>query len=418
MIKRYLLPKLIDHLIHPEISLIIGPRQSGKTTLMRILIDHLASQGKRSMFLNYDLEKDKPFFKTQEDLLTKIKLEIGESGHVFLDEIQGKENAGLFLKGFSDMKLPYKFVVSGSGSLELKEKIFESLAGRKRVFSLYPLSFFEFLDYKTTYTYEQRLHEYLRVEKVSGEKFLAEYLSFGGYPKVILANTKDDKEAAISDIYESYLSRDIASLLRLKKSAELTQLVRMLSSQMGQLLNYHELSSTLGLSEKTVKRYLWYLEQTFIGQRITPFTHRLRKEIVKSPIFYFADCGLANYATGDFFLQDFSTLGFRFQNMLNFEIKNVLPGGSALHYWRTKDGAEVDFVINTGKHLVPIEIKLQSLSQAKPPGGLMRFIKKYQPDTAYVINLHFKETVVFHKTAIHFIPYYALSQTLNLSSMI
>ena len=414
MIKRYLLPKLIDHLIHPEISLIIGPRQSGKTTLMRILIDHLASQGKRSMFLNYDLERDKPFFKTQGDLLTKIKLEIGNGGYVFLDEIQGKENAGLFLKGLSDMKLLYKFVVSGSGSLELKEKIFESLAGRKRVFALYPLSFFEFLDFKTTYEYEQRLHEYLRVEVSAGQKLLAEYLSFGGYPKVILAQTKEDKEAAINDIYESYLSRDIASLLRLKKSEELIQLVRILSSQMGQLLNYHELSSTLGLSEKTVKRYLWYLEQTFIGQRVTPFTHRLRKEIVKSPIFYFADCGLANYATGDFFLQDFSTLGFRFQNMLNFEIKNVLPGGSALHYWRTKDGAEVDFVIDTGKHVVPIEIKLQSLSQAKPPGGLMRFIKKYQPDTAYVINLHLKETVVFGKTAIHFVPYYALSEALNM----
>ena len=123
---------------------------------------------------------------------------------------------------------------------------------------------------------------------------------------MILAQTKEDKEAAISDIYESYLSRDIASLLRLKKTEGLIQLVRILSSQMGQLLNYHELSSTLGLSEKTVKRYLWYLEQTFIGERVTPFTRRLRKEIVKSPIFYFADSGLANYAIGDFFLQDYS----------------------------------------------------------------------------------------------------------------
>ena len=153
------------------------------------------------MFLNYDLEKDKPFFKTQVDLLTKIKLEIGEGGYVFLDEIQGKENAGLFLKGLSDMKLPYKFLVSRSWILELKEKIFESLAGRKRVFSLYPLSFFEFLDYKTTYTYEQRLHEYLRVEKAAGEKFLAEYLSFGGYPKGILAQTKKNKKTAINNIY-------------------------------------------------------------------------------------------------------------------------------------------------------------------------------------------------------------------------
>ena len=413
MIKRYLLPKLIQHLANPEISLIIGPRQSGKTTLMRLLIDHLASQGKRSVFLNYDLEKDKPFFKTQADLLTKIKLEIGEGGYVFLDEIQGKENAGLFLKGLSDMKLPYKFVVSGSGSLELKEKIFESLAGRKRVFTLYPLRFFEFLDFKTAYAYEQKLPRYLRVEKAAGEKYLAEYLSFGGYPKVVLADTKDDKEAAITDIYESYLSRDIASLLRLKKSQELVQLVRILSSQAGQLINCHQLSSTLGLSEKTVKRYLWYLEQTFIGQRLTPFTRRLRKEIVKSPVFYFADNGLANYAAGDFFLQDLPALGFRFQNMLSVEIKNMLPGGSTLHYWRTKDGAEVDFVIDMGRRVIPVEVKLQSLSRAKPPAGLIRFIKKYQPDTAYVINLHLQETVVFEKTVIHFTPYYALSPALN-----
>ena len=95
-------------------------------------------------------------------------------------------------------------MVSGSGSLELKEKIFESLAGRKRVFSLYPLSFFEFLDYKTAYTYEQRLHEYLRVEKAAGEKFLAEYLSFGGYPKVILAQTKEDIDLIKEYGYRSY----------------------------------------------------------------------------------------------------------------------------------------------------------------------------------------------------------------------
>lgn len=416
MIKRYLLPKLIDHLDNPEISLIIGPRQSGKTTLMRLLREHLASQEKRSVFLNYDLERDKPFFKTQEDLLTKIKLEIGESGYVFLDEIQGKENAGLFLKGLSDMALQYKFVVSGSGSLELKEKIFESLAGRKRVFPLYPLCFFEFLDFKTRYAYEKKLTQYLRVEKAAGEKFLAEYLSFGGYPKVVLAQTQEEKEAAISDIYESYLSRDIASLLRLKKSECLIQLVRMLSSQIGQLLNYHELSSTLGLSEKTVKRYLWYLEQTFIGERVSPFTRRLRKEIVKSPIFYFADSGLANYATSNFFLHDFSTLGFRFQNMMHAEIKHALAAGSStLHYWRTKDGAEVDFVIDRGRSAVPIEVKLQSLSQAKPPGGLVRFIKKYRPDTAYVVNLSYKETVAFGKTQIHFIPYYQLAGAPELS---
>ena len=416
MIKRYVLTKLIDHLSNPEISLIIGPRQSGKTTAMHLLADRLATDGKKSLFLNYDLERDKPFFRTQEGLLAKIKLELGTSAYVFLDEIQGKENAGLFLKGLADMNLPYKFIVSGSGSLELKEKIFESLAGRKRVFELYPLSFYEFLDFKTGYKYTDRLNDYLRVELDSGKKLLAEYLSFGGYPKVVLAQTQEEKAAAIADIYESYLSRDIVSILHLKNSEAIIQLVRILSSQAGQLVNYHELSSTLGISEKTVKRYIWYLEQTFIGLRLTPFTRRLRKEIVKSPIFYFRDTGLANYATGDFFMQEFSGLGFRFQNMLFKNIKHsLIRGADSLHYWRTKDGAEVDFIIDKGRQIIPVEVKLQAVTQPKLPDGLRRFIKKYRPDTAYVVNLSYKETVAFGKTQIHFIPYYQLAGAPELS---
>lgn len=123
----------------------------------------------------------------------------------------------MFLKGLYDLNLPYKFVVSGSGSLDLKEKIVESLAGRKRIFALRPLDFWEFLDCKTDYKYAGRLDEFLRVERAVGQKLLAEYLSFGGYPKVVLAQTIEEKSATITDIYESYLSKDISSLLRLKK---------------------------------------------------------------------------------------------------------------------------------------------------------------------------------------------------------
>ncbi len=119
MIKRTLLKNLEQHLEQPEITLLIGPRQAGKTTLLKILQTKLEKQNQPTLFLNYDIQQDQQFFTDQQTLVNKIKLELGqEHGYVFLDEIQHKSNAGLFLKGLYDQDLPYKFIVSGSGSLE------------------------------------------------------------------------------------------------------------------------------------------------------------------------------------------------------------------------------------------------------------------------------------------------------------
>ena len=134
MIKRKLFEKIKEHIINQkEITFIVGPRQSGKTTLMLLLKKHIEEKGGRTLFLNLDIETHKEFVTSQEKLIRKIELEIGKNkGFVFIDEIQRKENAGLFLKGIYDLNLPWKFIVSGSGSVDLKEKIKESLAGRKR----------------------------------------------------------------------------------------------------------------------------------------------------------------------------------------------------------------------------------------------------------------------------------------------
>src|SRR3972149_3352247 len=160
-IKRRLFETLKNHLPSKEISLIVGARQAGKTTLMKELISYVQKTGEKTIFLNLDYESDKIYLETQDSLLNKLRLEFGANrGYVFIDEIQRKKNAGLFLKGLYDLDLPYKLIVSGSGSLELKEKIHESLAGRKRLFELSPLSFQEFVNFKTDYRYEQKLEEF------------------------------------------------------------------------------------------------------------------------------------------------------------------------------------------------------------------------------------------------------------------
>src|SRR3989338_4749411 len=154
MIKRALFDDLKQHLNHKEMSLVVGPRQAGKTTLMRSLEEYLQKKDERTLFLNLDIEHDRQFFASQDALVKKISLEFGTHfGYVFLYEIQRKEDAGLFLKGLYDMNLSCKFIVSGSGSVELKEKIHESLAGRKRIFEMTTVTFAEFVHFKTQYKY-------------------------------------------------------------------------------------------------------------------------------------------------------------------------------------------------------------------------------------------------------------------------
>lgn len=392
-----------------EISLIIGPRQAGKTTLMSLLADDLNKRGEPTLILNYDIERDREFFGSQEKLLKKIELEIGKKkGYVFLDEIQRKENAGLFLKGLYDMNLPYKFIVSGSGSVELKEKIHESLAGRKRVFELGAVSFDEFVNYRTDYKYEDKLSDFFEVEKSRTRLFLEEFLNYGGYPKVILEETKEEKIKIIDEIYRSYVEKDIAYLLGVQKTDDFTRLLRLLASQIGNLANVSELSATLGISIPTVKNYLWYLEKTFILEKITPYFKNVRKEITKAPVYYFYDIGMRNYAAGDFgriSLDD--NVGFVFENYvfnaLKEKTKRALP---SIHFWRTKDGAEVDFIVNSGEAVIPVEAKKQNLKRPEITRSLRSFIAKYNPKKAYVVNLALSDEITVGNTTVIFIPYY------------
>jgi len=296
IIERKLLKELKYHLNKKEISLIIGPRQAGKTFLMFLLKDYLEKKGKKTLFLSLDFEADKKFFVSQNALIRKIELELGkEKGYVFIDEIQRKENAGLFLKGIYDMNLPYKFIASGSGSVELKEKVHESLVGRKRIFELNTVSFEEFINFKTNYRYKEKLADFFRIEKEKIFEFLTEYLNFGGYPRVILEEKLSEKTKIIDEIFHSYLEKDISYLLKVVKTEAFSSLIKILASQVGNLINYSEIASTLGISLQTLKNYLWYLEKTFIIKKLTPYFRNKRKEITKSPLIYFYDLGLRNY---------------------------------------------------------------------------------------------------------------------------
>ena len=387
VIKRSLYPIIQAHILQKEITIIAGPRQAGKTYLIKQLQADLDNQGIKTLYFNLDFDDQKKYFVSQNALLKKLKLEFGtSSGTVFIDEIQRKTDAGIFLKGLYDRQTPYKFVVSGSGSLELKEKIHESLAGRKQIFYLSTLTFKEFLNCKTEYKYEGKIKDFFATESEAALSFLNEYLAFGGYPRVVLTDTAAAKLEIIKDIYQSYIERDITLLLNLEKTEQLSQLLRLLADQNGNLINYSSLGQTVGLSVPTVKNYLWYLEKTFIIDRLPPFTHRTGREISKSPVVYFSDIGMRNFINNTFEepLRD-SDLGLKYQTLLVHVLKeNVNKDNSQLFYWRTKDGAEVDFVRQSGQNVEPIEAKFNWTNN--PPVSLVNFSKKYQAQKGLVVT--------------------------------
>lgn len=410
-IKRYMFSELVAHLSKKELSLIVGPRQAGKTTLMLQVQDYLKKKNEKTLFLSLDFEGDTPHFNTQAALLDRINLEFGKKkGYVFIDEIQRKENAGIFLKGLYDMQTPYKFVVSGSGSIELKEKVHESLAGRKRMFELQTVSLKEFINYKTMYKYEDRLDEYFRIEKTESLGLLIEYLNFGGYPRVILEETLAEKLQTMDEIYRSYIEKDIAYLLRVERIDAFGNLLRLLAGQAGNIINLNEISSTVGISVQTVKNYLYYAEKTFVIKRLTPYYRNIRKEISKSPVVYFNDIGMRNFSIGQFGRYVMlSEMGFLFQNLIYRLLhEKIKDEGSTLHFWRTKDRAEVDFVINKGREVIPVEVKCKEMKEKSIARSLRSFISRYKPKEAFVVNISLKDEDMIEKTKIRFIPFFEL----------
>ena len=314
------------------------------------------------------------------------------------------------MKGVFDLKLPYKFILSGSGSLELKQKINESLIGRKRLFELSTVTFEEFINYRTDYRYEENLAEFLALETDRVRQLLSEYMQFGGYPRIVIEPEQREKLLLIDEIYRSILEKDIAYLLKLDKPDVFNALIKVLAGQVGQLMNYSELVSTLSVSFATVKNYLWYAQKIFLVELIAPFARNIRKEISKSPVPYFWDLGLRNYSLGLFgHLDSPLEKGFVFENLVFLVLKQKLRFQAAkIYFWRTKDKAEVDFVIEAGKRLIPVEVKYKHLKQEKVAASLRSFIDKYNPERCYVINLNLNKTIKIDQTTICFLPFHEL----------
>jgi predicted AAA+ superfamily ATPase len=388
-IRRDCLNNLQAHLKQKEITLITGPRQVGKTTLMKELMLEVQRSGGKTLFLDLDFEPDKRHMESQTALIDRIRLEFGDQpGTLFIDEIQRKKDAGVFLKGIYDRDLPLKMVVSGSGSLELKENIHESLFGRKRVFEVMPVSFSELAGFRTDYRYDDRLDEYFRLEPAAYHSLIEEFLNYGGYPRVVLESTHAERMAQMNEIFTSYLYRDILVLIGQAHQDTFSRWLRFLAAHNGRMVDFSTMARETGITVATVRKYLWYAEKTGILKTITPWFANKVKEITKTPVHYFTDLGFRNFLTGEFgSASGKSDAGFQFQNMVFLQLHSMLNGTtSSIHFWRTTDGAEVDFVIDYRTSILPVEVKYTIQATPVITRSFRSFIDKYQPPEAWVVT--------------------------------
>ena len=371
VLKRKLFSQLINHLDAKEFTIIVGPRQSGKTTLLSQLSDHLRE--KDELVYSFTLEDPAILYtlnRHPENIFDLFIKKDQQRIYILIDEIQYLADPSNFLKLLYDKHAGLiKIIATGSSAFYIDRKFKDSLAGRKRLFDLFSLSFDEMLDFKTG---NQELSEELqnmrdndnyspsRLQQL--EALFIEYLTYGGYPAVVLAQDHEEKILKLKELLYSFVKRDITES-NISDPEKFYRMMLLLSHQTGSLVNSSELALTLKLSSTAVENYFYVLRKCFHIQLIKPFFGNIRKELVKMPKCYFHDLGMRNTLMNQYNpIYQRLDKGELVENYAFIRLREKI-GLDSLFFWRTTEGNEVDFVCRQGdKQGEAIEIKYSLVS--------------------------------------------------------
>lgn len=400
MKKRFLFSRLMKRIPRDKRTIIItGPRQSGKTTLMRQVRAELKKKGLPTYFFNLeDRDYLTAFNQSPKNLLKLIPG--NKEVFVFIDEIQYLENPANFLKYiYDEHKEKIKLIVSGSSAFYIDTKFDDSLSGRKWLYFLYPMGFKEFIYFKHDDIYEQVVDGGVDIFQPAArreiETLFEDYILYGGYPEVVTNEDNDFRQELLNDILHSYLKKDIREA-GIKYEDKFYNFLKLLSSQVGGLINKNEHSRTLGISQTAVENYLYILRKTFYISLIPPFFTRVSKEITKMPKVYFFDSGFRNIV-----LKNFAELEMRADkgNLLEnvvFKYFSEVQDIEDIKFWRRKSGVEIDFVVNDDAYEVKYSLsalkkqQLQSFKDFHPGIDLsVLFYRGEKPKETYRYILEF-----------------------------
>ncbi len=330
-------PALAAHLANRQVTVITGMRQTGKTTIVKELLKNIASENK--IFIDLEKLNNRELFSEKNydnivNILEQRGLNFKEKVYIALDEIQLVPNVTSIIKYLYD-EYKIKFILTGSSSFYIKNMFSESLAGRKKIFELYPLSFSEMLGFNNIPNKEIDFTN-TRFNSIEYDrlKFYYElYVEYGGFPEVVLADNISDKKDILKDIIYSYINVDIKSLSDIRNLKNFYALIKMLAARAGTRLDYSKISSLTGISRPSLYNYIYLLEQSFLISLVPVFAKNPDREIVKAKKIYFNDNGLISV------LADVGS-GSKFEN----SIFNQLRQSGEIKYYALKNGKEIDFI--------------------------------------------------------------------------
>jgi predicted AAA+ superfamily ATPase len=355
--QRHLSASLSTHFDkYKQALVLLGARQTGKTTLLKQIFP-------QALYLLADNEQTLRVLETYD--INTYKPIIGRHKQLIIDELHLLSNPGRAVKIIYDQIPNLQLIVTGSSALHIKNKTSESMAGRKIEYQMFPLTFAEYLVQKGV---EQELNHNILTNILEGRsaqtrlfnpaQILDQVLLYGLYPELLNLSQHQDYLLELAD---SAIFKDIVELNLISDRAKAKELLRLLAYQIGNLINYAEIASTLSMDRRTVERYIDIFEQSYFIFRVYPFAKNKRKEIGKTAKIFFHDLGLRNAIINNF---DPSPLrpdrGAMFENFIIAELfkhNAYKKAGLHINYWRLKSGAEVDLVLSDHSDMHAVEIK-------------------------------------------------------------
>lgn len=365
--ERKLLKEVQKWLDKKAIVVVTGMRRVGKTTLFRMLFNAIKSTNK--IFLDLENPLVQKAFQEQdyENILANLRqygLRGKEKAYVFVDEIQAMPAAISAIKYLFDHH-NVQFFLTGSSSFYLKNLFPESLAGRKALFELFPLDFEEFLTFKNiqktfylSFKEKEAQKNEIGYQKII--KLYEEYLEFGGFPQVVVAETKEEKISWLQDIFKSYFEHEVRTLTDIREVQTLRDMMLLLMQRVGTKLNINNLSEETGVSRPTLYSYLSFLEATYFISLLPQFSRNVGQEVSGAKKIYFCDTGILNA---------FARVSSG--HVLENAVFRALQKNASISYYQRRTGSEIDFIVNKKMALevketgTPSDIKkLHALAQA------------------------------------------------------
>ena len=368
-------------MLAPEISILLGARQVGKSTLMH----HLEAEARRQNLTTayFDLEQTADMERLAGNDVAVITTLVASARVVFIDEFHYLKNASKIFKAIHDSKKPIKIFASGSSSMEIHRHLKESLAGRFNKTMIFPMT----------------VDEWRQLPSFQEEEFL----QWGGMPGLVNKADPNERAEALQNVVSAYVTKDIKALIQEENVRAFNSLLYLLAQWQGSLVTVSGLARKTGLNESTVARHLEIMTQTYVLHPIVSYSQNMANELKKSKKYYLFDLGIRNALLKDYRpAPEREDKGALYESAVLHQLIPQLKANAEIRFWRTKKGQEVDFILLKNRVPVPVEVK-SGLRAPLVPDGMAAFLSRYpKAPFGVVYNESVEAETVFDKRPVYF----------------